>query len=290
MSNKIQPNKMLRFWGMLSIFTAIICVFLRFISLSFFYDSKIGYYVSGAIVPVIAQSLPMIFVAAMLIIWIIPSLRVTPNEAINCRRMCFWAIFPAVGFTAYTVFYLITVYNTLISGISFGVIDIVTIITTVCSSAFFWLIFAGKTGTGLYVGTGVALLVRLLLMLAEEYFDIQVQMNAPNKTVFQFAILCAMLLTVNELRVGQPITKPMFHLFSASIAVVFTTLSSIPSIVSYFAGNLPQNYNLLFYDVILLLFAVFAVARLCQMCFYFSCNENAKSECLIENNTVYTEE
>ena len=284
MSNKIQPNKMLTLWGILSVSTAIICVLLRLFSLLFFYDSKIGYYDSGAVLPLIAQALPMIFLAVILVLCIIPTLPTTPNDGANCRYINFSAIFPAIGFTAYTISFLIAVYSMLLSGISLGLIDILSVISTIASCAFFWLIFAKKSGTGIYVATGIALIVRLLFMLAESYFDIQVQMNSPNKTVFQFAILSAMLLTVNELRVGQPITKPMFHLFSASAAVVFTTLSSIPSIISCFAGNMPQNYNLLFYDIILLLFAIYAVTRLCQLCFFNSCNKDADSECLIEND------
>lgn len=290
MLNKIQPNKMLQIWGLSSIFTAIFCVFLRLLCLTFFYDSKIGYYDSGAFLPLIAQALPIVFVAVALVLWMIPTLRPAPNEAVNCRHTNFLAMFPAIGFSAYTITCLIAVYNTIISGISLGLINIISIITTVCASAFFWLIFAGKTGTGIYVGTGTALIVRLLLMLAESYFDIQVQMNAPNKTVFQFAVLSAMLLTVNELRVDQPIIKPMFHLFSTSVAVIFTTLSSIPSIISYFAGNMPQNYNVLFYDIILFLFAIYAIARLCQLCFFHNCKLETEPEGSDGNDTLPTDE
>ena len=145
--------------------------------------------------------------------------------------------------------------------------DIVSIVVCVASAVFFWLIFANRTGTGLYVGVGLGVIVFFVILLAQSYFDTQVQMNAPNKTVFQFAVLAAMLLTLNELRVGQEIKKPVFHLFATTAAVIYMSASSVPSIIGYLTGNMPVNYNLFFADGVLLLFTVFAVARLCQLCF-----------------------
>ena len=276
-------NKILRVLGISTLSVAAVTVILRLIGISFFYDSNIGYYDSGAIIPFIAQFLPLAFLVILAIVLIVPSLRPTPNDASNCRPLNIFAIFPAAGFTAYTVSYLIAMYESMKSGFVLGTLDIVSIIATVCSALFFWIIFAGKTGSPLYVATGTALIVRLVFMLAQCYFDTQVQMNTPNKTVFQFAVLASMLLIVNELRIDQTIRRPLFHIFSVSAAVIFTTLSSIPSLIGYFMGNMPSNYNIVFYDMTLLFFSVFAVARICQMCFCSQCDDAETNDEAIQN-------
>ena len=283
-------KKILRILGISTLSTAAVSVILRFLGISFFYDTTIGYYHSNAIVPFIAQLLPLVFTACLAVVLIIPSLRPAPCEASNHHPLNILAIFPAAGFTAYTVSYFIAIYEAMQFGLTLSLLDIVSVIATVCSAAFFWIIFAGKTGSLLYVATGTALIIRMVFMLAQCYFDTQVQMNAPNKTVFMFAVLSVMLLVVNELRIGETVKKPLFHLFSASVAVIFTTVSAIPSIIGYFSGNMPLNYNIVFYDITLLFFAVFAVARLCQLCFGCKCDNIADPTPSVDDDTIPTEE
>ena len=86
MSNKFQTTKFLRIWGMSTLSVAIICVILRLLSHTFFYDSLIGYYTSGAIIPFFAQFLPLAFVAVMLVFSIVPALRVRPNKVVVCKH------------------------------------------------------------------------------------------------------------------------------------------------------------------------------------------------------------
>ena len=119
----------------------------------------------------------------------------------------------------------------------------------------------------MFVLLGILTVVWLVLTLAECYFDTLVQMNSPNKLVFQFACLGGLLLTVNEMRVGLDVKRTGFHLFAASVALLFLFTSSVPSIIGYVAKKMPISYSLLYSDAVFLMLAVFAAVRLAQMCF-----------------------
>ena len=109
---------------------------------------------------------------------------------------------------------------------------------------------------------------RLVLELAECYFDTFSPMNSPLKLTFEFACLGALLLTVNEMRVGLDQKRRGFHLFAATVASVFLPTSAIPSIICYLSGDMPASYVLVYSDLVMLGISVLAVARLVQLCFY----------------------
>ncbi len=280
MSNKFKSKKALRIWGISAICVAVISALLRLLSIFFFYDKDIGYYRSGAVLPIIAQALPVVFVVAAFVFAVIPYLRPSvgsPSSTFSTRII---SVFPAAGFSGYAVVYLISFAEQLrIYGTSLTrdlIWNILISIAIIGAAVFFWLTFLNKKiGTILYSLMGLCVILTSVYFLAGSYFDTFVQMNAPNKTVFQFALLTAMLLTVNEMRVGLSENKPVFHLFTATAAVIFMTTSALPSIICCFAGKMPLNYTVLFEDGVILLFAVFAFARLCSLCF---CKEITKDE------------
>lgn len=272
MSSKFQSKKALRIWGITAAAVAVVSAALRLLSILFFYDTNIGYYKSGAILPIIAQALPAVAVVATLVFAVIPALRPAPVQPDNCYKTRSFAIFPAAGFSGYTVVYLIQFveYLKLLDTIIIKDImwDIIIALALIGASVFFWLIFLDKKiASTLYAASGLCVIVSAVYFLAGSYFDTLVQMNAPNKVVFQFALLAAMLLTVNEMRMGQTEKKPVFHLFTATAAVIYMLTSSLPSIICYFMGKMPLNYSLFYEDSILLMFTVFAFARLFGLCF-----------------------
>ena len=269
--NRFKSEKALRIFAICAAGVAVLSAVLRLISILFFYDADIGYYKSGAVLPIIAQALPALATIAAVVFTAVPKLSVkplTPENTFTARSL---AIFPAAGFSAYAVLYLLNLAQYL------GSLDVIVpkavfwnilfAVAFVCAAVFFWLTFLGKSlNSSLFVGLGVGAVVSFVAFLATSYFDTLVQMNSPNKTVFHFAILGTMLLTVNEMRIGIPQKKPSFHLFSAAVAAIYATTSSLPSIICSIAGKMPVNYALIFEDGVLLACAVFAFARLFQLC------------------------
>lgn len=268
MTNVFQSKRALKIYGICSLGITAVCVLLRILCVSFFFDSDIGYYASGAVLPIILNAVLVLSCVAALIFCLVPRIRVSPTTPAATKSVKLAAIFPAVGFAAYAVVYFkwLADYSAIYGSVPFSYI--LTAIATLGACAFFCLAAFRKSNADIvYVLTGVLAIVWLVVSLAECYFDTLVQMNSPNKLIFQFATLGGMLLLVNELRQGFEFKRKGFHLFSASVAALFLLTSSLPSIVCYFAGDMPMSYSLLYSDAVLLLLSVFAVVRLIQMCF-----------------------
>lgn len=268
MSNVFQSKRALKIYGICALGVTAVCVLLRLLCILFFFDSDIGYYVSGAPLPIILNVLLILAVAAAIVFCLIPRVRVVPVTPTLTASVKKSAVFPAVGFAAYAVVYFtwLADYASIYGTLPFSYI--LTAITTLCACAFFCLIVFRKSNSDLlYVLTGIMSIVWLVISLAECYFDTLVQMNSPNKLIFQFAALGGMLLLVNELRQGFEFKRPGFHLFSASVASLFLLNSSVPSIICSLTGDMPKSYSLIYSDAVLLLLAVFAVVRLIGLCF-----------------------
>ena len=96
--NRFKSQKALRIFGICAVCTAILCAALRLISILFFYDVNIGYYKSGAVLPIIAQTLPVLATVAAIVFTAIPKISVrplTPENTFSTRSL---SIFPAAVF------------------------------------------------------------------------------------------------------------------------------------------------------------------------------------------------
>lgn len=268
MKNIFKTSRALRTYGICALSLSLLCVALRLIATLFFFDTEIGYYRLGNIVAFFAAFLPAICAAAALAFCAIPQICVKPAEAKNTRTVKISAFFPAAAFAAYTVLYALSVMEYFRVYNELPLAYILMLAASAVSAAFFLQIALRKNvGDAYFVVSGIFPIIWLVISLAESYFDSYVQINSPIKLIFQLATLGAMLLTVCELRVGLDVKKPRFHLFAATVAAVFLGTSSVPSIICFFTGHMPTSYVLLYSDCVLATLFVFAVARLCQLCF-----------------------
>ena len=267
MKDIFSTKRALRIYGICAMAIAVMCIALRLVGILFFFDIDIGYYTGGA-VPFLASYLPGLAVVLAAVFCFLPWVRVTPCEVRNTKAVRISAIFPALG----SIFWFVTYAISLIDYKEiYGTLPFIYVFTALCAllaAVFFILIaFTRDTASVLYVIAGLFTVIWIVLSLAESYFDIYVQMNSPNKLIFQFATLGGILLTVNEMRNGFDVKRPRFHLFSSSVAVILLGTSSIPSVVCFLLGKMPSSYILFYTDCIFLLMFVFATARLVQQCF-----------------------
>ncbi len=104
-------------------------------------------------------------------------------------------------------------------------------------AAVYWMLGMGniQAPPAVLFVTGVGLILWLLAALVSSYFDMTVQMNAPDKVLFLFACFCGMLFTVEELRmtVGNP--RRGLYAVSTGIAVLFLGVAVIPSAIGILA-------------------------------------------------------
>ncbi|MBO7309963.1 MAG: hypothetical protein J6U86_01055, partial [Clostridia bacterium] len=268
MSGIFESKKALHIYGACALATAILCTLVRFICLLFFFDSGIGYYKSGAVLPIILNVLLLLCVPTALVFCFFKKIKITPVTPQRDKNIKLWAIFPAFGFVAYAFIYIswLFEYSKYYSVIPLSYL--INAIALVGSCVFFFLIcFKKEISNAGYVLSGICVIIFFIFSLANSYFNSLVQMNSPNKLIFQFACLSGMLLLVNELRQGSDVKHPAFHLFSASVASIYLLTSSIPSAIAYLMGRMPAAYSLFYTDILFAFVCIFAIVRLIQMCF-----------------------
>lgn len=276
MSEIFKSERARKIYGIAALSATFLCALLRTLSILFFYDKKIGYFEVGAALPIIFEVLTAVAVVAALAFSLVKPISVNPNRASDASYVKYTAIFAAVGIMSYTVLYVRTLISYLsIYGLTWKMA--LTLISLIGACLFFILIaFTAPRASIAYVLCGCLTVIWLALVLASSYFDNFVQMNAPNKIIFIFGALGGMLLVVNEMRRGLGEQKSGLHLFGAAAASILLTTSSLPSIIGFFSEKMPLNYSNLYYDIAFFSMAIFAVARLVQLCF--------------GDNTVVTEE
>lgn len=269
MFNVFKSKKALRLYGITVLAAAFSCVVLRLISTMFFFDGDIAYYQTGAVLPIITNVIMALTAIGAIVFCLISKVSVEPNMPVETKVTRIASIIAAVGFAVFGVIYVSSLME--YSNI-YGSIPTTYLLCAICtfgSCAFFALkAFRASNADILYVLMGILVAVWLVLELAECYFDTFIPMNSPLKLTFEFACLGALLLTVNEMRVGLDQKRRGFHLFAATVASVFLPTSAIPSIICYLSGDMPASYVLVYSDLVMLGISVLAVARLVQLCFY----------------------
>ncbi len=268
MSEKLRSRKALIIYGSVTLGVSLLCVVLRLLSMLFFFDTDIGYYESGALLPIISNFLPTAAVVWAFVLFAVPALHLSPNAPMDTRAPRLSAIPALVGFAGFSFVYIRSLIEL---SEFFGQIPRSYILAAICSViALLFFIFKviGRSGTAVSVISGIFTIVWIILALMESYFDTYVQMNSPMKLVFQFACLSALLLIVSEMRVGVDGTRKNLHLFSAAASTILLPFSAIPSLICLLLDKQPLTYTLAYYDAILLLLWVLSVARLAQMCFF----------------------
>ena len=263
-----KSKRALTVFGICVLAASLVFAVLRTISLLFFFEPEIGYYTAGAPLPVIMNILLVIAVLACAALTFIPAVGVSPVEGRENVYTRAVSALIALGFLSFSVHYIISLAQ--YSGIYAEIPPsyLLCAVASVLSCVFFAVKALNKDSLAApYVICGIFVVLWFALVLAECYFNAFVQMNAPNKTIFLFACLSAILLAVNEMRIPLGRTKRAFHMFSAALASVLLPFSAIPSTICYFTGNMPLNYTLISYDAIILLLSFLAISRTVQMCF-----------------------
>lgn len=268
MLEKLKTKRALAAFGIAVFAAAVVLAVLRTVSIMFFFDTDIGYYSAGAFLPVFMNVLVVLCVLAVAALTLIPPLSLAPTEARENVYTRAGSALIALGFISFSVHYIVSLvqYHSIYASVPASYL--LCAVASVLSGVFFAIKALDRQSMKTpYVICGIFAVLWFALVLAESYFNAFVQMNAPNKTVFLFACLSAILLVVNEMRVPLGTKRRSFHLFSAALASILLPFSAIPSTICYFTENMPLNYTLIAYDAIILLTSLLAISRTVQLCF-----------------------
>ena len=242
----------------------VVALVLRIISLFAFYDA-LGYYQTGAVVPIItniitAVSIVMFFIAAILC--------VKSDEKINApqKEARYAAILPLgtlVFFVSQSIIELTK--NTTESSTQSNLIPIITIIGALAGIVFFFLIFftdKQKIAT-VYCGLGALIFVFFSWMSA--YFDFSSPINSTQRILFYVACTGAMLFIFNEMCAIYGSVKPKFYYFSLFVSILTLASSAIPALIG-FAANKFSVYFTLKEDIFFTALFIYAIVRLVTLC------------------------
>ena len=243
-------------YAVIGISLAVLSAILRCINLVFFFDSDIGYYQRGAVLPILS----VILLAASVVFFAVCSILWFRKSPVTYAKTPSWAVrigaFVAVaGFIALVAFDILGV-------VAGAKLSIVNLLFGVLSIAYFVMLALDKGQDGLRVLCGFCVILRLLISLAGSYFNIFIQMNAPDKLFFHLGCLGGMLFLISELRALLANPRPALHLFSCGAATLFLGVASLPSIVAYYSGLLTDDTVLGGYYMLFGLFVYTAIRLL----------------------------
>ena len=216
---------------------------LRCVNLFFFFDAQIGYHTSGAPLPILTNvlSIAALLAFGVLSVWFFrgSKLRCQANLSLGTRLL---------GGLCGLGFLFLSVYD-IITGQS-----IFVILFGQGAALYFLTVITGQKKPLLSVVTGLCAILRLVTALASAYFNVLVQMNAPDKLIFLLGCLSTMLFLVCELRATVSDARPILYRFSAASALLLTAMGSLPSIIGYHAGLLDNAISTRYLLLVLCLY------------------------------------
>ncbi len=249
-SLNLNSNKLKKIFMLTLISSATISCILRTISMLFFYDSNIGYFSSGAVLPVISTLFLIISVCSLIPLsyFAFKNGEKTVVEPTATPTMIVAAILPSLSFA------LLAVSDIISNG------GVAAILLDVIASAFFATSIS-KINKYLKVGFGFFVIVRLALLIYKTHFNWTIPSNAPDKILFLIACGVAVLFISQELKCFSLSSKPALYLFSASATVIIAITSSISTLVASYAGIIKGTGGLNAESYIILTVAIYAAIR-----------------------------
>ena len=268
MDNGIKKRGALLIFGASVIACACIGVLLRTLSIFFFYDADIGYFSSGALLPILFNVLIAVACIACAVLCFMPKTVFEPENSGKGRVSQLLYIIPCIAsiYTLISQMTLIGEYSAL--GLPAPRIETLLLVFNALAVIYFALsIFGEKINSAVSVILGVCAMLWLIFMLVSLYFDMYVQINSPNKTMMAFALSASVLFLVSEIRLPLDTQKPKIKLFTAAFGLLLLSTSSIPTLIAHFTGAFGNSYYATVGDIICLSLLFPVSARFIKLCF-----------------------
>lgn len=242
---------------------------LRSLSLFLFYDADIGYYQSGSVFPTVFNVLLAIFAIFAVVSCVMFGKNSPVPEKYTLSSKCS-AVFVALAFAVVTISSMTSI----------------TVIAPLIACAYFVLYALGHLSPSFSLAGGIFALVYFVITLATSYFDISVQMNAPEKISLHLCCVCALILILNEMRAMCESERKAFYLFSVSFSAIALNACALPTIIASFAGVFtggaitpPEPSSYVFFAL-----GIFSVVRLIML------EPKSEPEVKEEQNDISSEE
>lgn len=268
-------------WSVVAL--TLVGIVLRTVNMFLFFDYDINYYFADAALPKITAA--FFVLATVYLIAVCVGASEPPFSADGAER---GVAIKLSGFLC-SLGFVLTASSTL---------DVVSVIpspvltTLLYISAVYFLLSLMRETRGAQALTSVAVVLSLASLMAITYFDAFIQMNSPLKVHFHLAMLSSMIFITAEARAMIGMIKRKFYLFSLSIAVFFTGISSVPALAATYFGTLDYSRTPIYYlcDILTFTLFIYFLCRLISLNFIRKSEEDPTNELTEEDNDITTTE
>ena len=231
----------------LSLLLRVICLFL--------YHDDIGYYTSGAALPIIGNTLlglTLVFILIASIFSISKSQSIEPLGKFSQ----YTALLPMGALIYQVVQIFVGRFNDSI--VNKFLLAIIAIVATVF---FFILSLGGKKYKTATFYLGISALLYVFFSWMTGYFDFVTPINSTDKIFFYLACSGAVIFIFNEMCACYGSVRARFYYFSLLTSVTVLTASSVSAIIGYTFGIFKTTITLEA-DIFFVALLVYAIARL----------------------------
>ena len=273
----LSRDSALKIFGVGAFIFTLICTVLATLSRTLFFD-EIGYYQAEAIVPKMFFVLCLCFVAFIAAFCFIPGICVEPDTQKNTLPVRAASLLLALGFISaaseliYEIFIAIEESVFILDSQTF-IYLILPLAVRILAAIHFVRAGIVKDASGTFSVIGnICFIIYILEIISGTYFNVLIPMNSPTTTLLYLALLSAMLLFINESRIGFDADKKGFFAFSAALTTLFCAAFCVSeAFVAYDIANdplaSPAATTINSYFPTILLIFIFATARLYSICF-----------------------
>ncbi len=263
---------------------AVLALAVYFAALAFAFDADVAYFESGKLLPVLFRA-----IAGVGTVWALSSLVLIPAGALpTAPRMsggkmtfaCFYTAFVMLADGIYSLSKLAdpttlsrikkifspsySAYVQAAANEKTGyIIDAVAVISSLMAFVALVRKARGARSGNLDGIVGIFPILRLLCAAAKIYFNMEIEMNSPQKRLVLLALVACVLFLLYDLRFSLPRDRARPRAFAAFglVAVIFASAAGVGGIVGYFAGVL-ANSDLFVCSFLCLTFCVYTLFRL----------------------------
>ena len=251
-------NRSAKLFFILTSGLAVLTFVLQLLSLILFYDANIGYYKSGAVLPLISGILFAVSVVAAIAASFVLADRSESVSPIP-ESLKYTALIPAA------VILIVTLISVIGGKNGFLTLDLLTIISAIAATGFFASFPLSKQPSIVTAVCGIGLILWLALIWLDSYTDFSVTMNSPDKLYFHFACVGAALLAIAELRASYGIARARNYYCYISISVLTLTSGALVPVIGNLFGAYEYNPTILESAALSAILA-YAVIRLVSLC------------------------
>lgn len=242
-----------RLYRLIAIGLTAIASILGVLALFLNYDSLIGYYSNGAILPIV---LAIVCVASVVFFAVFAILRFRGFPSAYAKKTSLAVRIAAFASAALALLLAIT---DLRAGAS-----IFVLLLGLGACLYFLLMATEKATPALSLAFGFCTILRLVVEVARSYTDFLIPMNSPEKLWLHLAAVAGMFFLISEMRamIAKPYTATT--LFASATATLLGTTSALTlllgSLTHRFYGTATKSSVV--FAALLLAFSIYAAARL----------------------------